>query len=117
MKPLAGKVAVINFWATWCQPCVREIPGFNKIHQELAASGVAVLGIAMDEEGAERVAPFLKKHEMRYPIALGAQDLNEKYKLEQLPVTLVFDKSGRQVKRFEGYTEEAALLAAIRQAQ
>ena len=113
---LAGKVVVVNFWATWCVPCIQEIPGFNKLHKDLGAQGVAVLGIAMDEEGAARVQPFLKKHPMEYPVGLGADALNQQYKLDELPVTLIFDRAGKQVKRFEGFTAEADLLSAVKQA-
>ena len=113
---LSGKVVVVNFWATWCVPCIQEIPSFNKLHKDFAAQGVAVLGISMDEEGAGRVQPFLKKHPMDYPVGLGGEALNKQYNLDQLPVTLVFDRSGRQVKRFEGFTPEADLLSAVKQA-
>jgi len=113
--PLSGKVTVINFWATWCVPCISEIPSFNKLHKELSSKGVAVVGIAMDEEGATRVSPFLKKHPMDYPVALGAEALNAEYKLDALPVTVILDRTGRQVKRFDGLTSETELLAAIRQ--
>jgi thiol:disulfide interchange protein len=110
---LAGKVVVVNFWATWCVPCIQEIPSFNKLHQEYAAKGVAVVGISMDEEGPARVQPFLKKHPMEYTVALGKEALNEPYKLDQLPVTLVFNRAGKLVKRFEGFTAEAELVAAV----
>jgi thiol:disulfide interchange protein DsbD len=112
----SGKVVVVNFWATWCVPCIQEIPGFNKLHKDFAGEGVAVLGIAMDEEGAARVQPFLKKHPMEYPVGLGGEALNKQYDLDQLPVTLVFDRAGKQVKRFEGFTSEADLVSAVRQA-
>ena len=113
---LSGKVVVVNFWATWCAPCIQEIPSFNKLHKDLAGEGVAVLGIAMDEEGAARVQPFLKKHPMEYPVGLGGEALNQQYKLDPLPVTLVFDRTGKQVKRFEGFTPEADLRSAVKQA-
>jgi thiol-disulfide isomerase/thioredoxin len=111
-----GKVLVVNFWATWCVPCIEEIPGFNKLNQQLGGKGVVVLGVSMDEEGAERVRPFLKKHPMDYLVALGSEAVSKQYGLDELPVTVVFDRSGKQVKRFEGFTAEDALEAVARQA-
>jgi thiol:disulfide interchange protein len=111
-----GKVVVVNFWATWCVPCIREIPSFNKLHKEFAGRGVAVLGVGMDDEGAQLVRPFLKKHPMDYAVGLGSAAMMTQYKLDLLPVTLVYDRSGKQVKRFEGFTPEAELLAAVQQA-
>jgi thiol:disulfide interchange protein len=110
---LDGKVVVMNFWATWCVPCIQEIPSFNKLHRELAAKGVAVVGVSMDED-ATRLAPFLKKHPMDYTVAVAPDSLRQQYG-EALPVTLVFDRKGKQVKRFDGFTSEADLQAAIRQ--
>jgi thiol-disulfide isomerase/thioredoxin len=120
-KPLdpaafTGKVIVVDFWATYCGPCIKEIPSFNKIHQDFANRGVAVLGVGMDEEGAELVVPFLKKHPMDYPVALGSPAVNKEYNLEGLPVTLVIDRTGKQVKRFDGLTPEDELRAAVEQA-
>jgi thiol:disulfide interchange protein DsbD len=112
----SGKVVVVNFWATWCVPCIQEIPGFNKLHQQLGGKGVVVLGVSLDEEGAERVRPFLKKHPMDYLVALGSEAVSKQYGLgESLPVTIVFDRSGKQVKRFEGFTAEDALQAVVQQ--
>jgi thiol:disulfide interchange protein DsbD len=116
-KPLAlptGKVTVVNFWATWCVPCIKEIPSFNKLHRDFAAKGVAVVGIGMDEEGAENIKPFLAKHPMEYPVGLGKPAFNQAYNLDSLPVTLIFDRAGNQVQRFEGFTSEDDLLAAVR---
>jgi thiol:disulfide interchange protein DsbD len=113
---LSGKVVVVNFWATWCVPCIREIPSFNKLHKDFAGQGVAVLGISMDGEDPTLIPPFLKKHPMDYPVGVGSESLNTQYKLDSLPVTLVFDRAGKQVKRFEGFTPEADLLSAVKQA-
>ena len=109
----AGKVVVVNFWATYCVPCIKEIPMFNKLNHDYAAKGVAVLGIGMDEEGAAKVKPFLVRHPMDYTVAVGKDAFNQTYKLDALPVTLVFDRTGKQVQRFEGFTPEADLLAAV----
>jgi thiol-disulfide isomerase/thioredoxin len=110
----AGKVAVLDFWATYCVPCIREIPMFDRLNQELGPKGVAVVGIAMDEEGAEIVKPFLAKHPMEYPVALGSAALAKQFATEDgLPVTLVFDRSGKLIKRFTGLTKEDELRAAV----
>jgi peroxiredoxin len=97
-------------------PCIQEIPGFNRLNQRLGGKGVVVLGVSMDEEGAERVRPFLKKHPMEYLVALGSAAVSKQYSLDELPVTIVFDRSGKQVKRFDGFTAEDALQAVVQQA-
>ena len=111
-----GKVLVLDFWATWCVPCIQGIPEFNRLYHDLSPKGLALTGVAMDEEGAAVVKPFLAKHPADYPIALGSAAVGKKYSVENLPVTLVFDRSGKLVKRFDGYTKEADLRAAIQAA-
>jgi hypothetical protein len=68
----------------------------------------------MDEDGPEKVKSFLKKHPITYPVAMGSEKLSAPYKLDQLPVTIVFDRNGKPVKRFEGFTAEADLEQSIR---
>ena len=109
-----GKVVVVNFWATWCVPCVQEIPGFNKVHREYGSKGVVVVGVSMDDDGAQQVPPFLKKHPMDYTVALGSDATFKQYAIDELPVTVVFDRSGKQVKRFDGFTAESAIEDAVR---
>jgi thiol:disulfide interchange protein len=113
--PLAGKVVVINFWATYCIPCIAEMPAFNKVYREVAPKGVAMVGVDMDED-ASGVPAFLKKHPIEYPVAVGSPDTFKKYNIEALPVTLVLDRAGKLVKRFDGGTPETDLRAAIAKA-
>jgi len=113
---LTGRVVVVNFWATYCIPCIGEFPFFNKLYHQFNSQGVAFVGIAMDDDAAGKVPGFLKKHPLDYTVALGSDEIMTQYKLEALPVTLIYNKAGRQVKRFEGGITEAALLAAIQQA-
>lgn len=113
---LNGKVAVVNFWATWCIPCVGELPAFNKLHRDFASKGVAVIGIDMGDEGAEKVRHFLQKHPIDYTIGLGGDALAAQYKLEAYPVTIVFDRTGNEVKRFDESLTEKDLLAVVQKA-
>jgi thiol:disulfide interchange protein DsbD len=113
---LTGQVIVVNFWATWCVPCVGELPALNKVHREFASRGVALVGIAMDDDGATRVPGFLLKHPIDYTVALGSDPVAKQYNLESYPVTVVFDRSGKVVQRFDESLTESGLVAAIRQA-
>jgi thiol:disulfide interchange protein len=106
-----GKIVVLNYWATWCVPCRSEIPEFNRMHDELGAKGVEVVGISMDEGGAEAVKPFLRNNPMRYTVGLGSGSM------DQLPVTLILDRNGNTVQRFDGLATQDQIRAAVTQAQ
>lgn len=111
----AGKVVVVNFWATYCVPCIQEIPSFNKVSKQYAGK-VAVVGVSMDFDDPSLVPGFLKKHPMDYPVAVGSEDMMSPYGLDGLPVTYVFDKAGKPVKRFVGFLKENELESAIQSA-
>jgi thiol:disulfide interchange protein DsbD len=113
---LSGKVLVVNFWATWCVPCRKEIPGFNRMNKELAPQGVAVIGVSLDEDGAEVVKPFLSKNPMDYPVALGSDAAKDKYQIGPLPTTIVMDRQGKIVHKFEGLTSPEDIQKAVKQA-
>ena len=100
----AGKVLVVNFWATWCAPCVKEMPTLDSLQAKLGGSTFEVLAISQDREGARVAKPFAEKNEWKnlafYVEAAGkfARDA----KLRGLPTTLIVDKSGQEVARAEG---------------
>jgi thiol:disulfide interchange protein DsbD len=111
---LQGKVVVLNFWATYCVPCLKEIPTFNRLHEQLAGRGVAVLGVSMDVDGgAPLVESFLKAHPMKYPVALGSEKAFDLFHVSQLPTTVVYDRNGKALQRFEGYTPADALESVV----
>ena len=113
---VAGKVLVVNFWATWCVPCRKEIPNFNRMNKELGPKGVAVIGVSLDDEGAEAVTPFLKKNPMDYAVALGTDAAKEQFQIGPLPTTVVIGRNGKVVGKFEGFREPEEIERAVKQA-
>jgi len=105
-----GKVVVLNFWATWCAPCRKEIPWLKEVHHEYAGRGFAVVGVAMDERGWRAVTPFLAEYGVDYPILLGTPKVARLYGgLETLPKTLFLDRKGRIVAAHEAMLSKAHL--------
>jgi thiol:disulfide interchange protein len=119
-KPIdtAGKVAVLNFWATWCAPCLKEIPSFSQIQKQFANKGLVVVGMNTDLENAGQLQPFFTRHPMDYAVAFAPDALKQQFNVgdEGLPVTVILDRSGKLVKRLEGFQEEDALRTAIQAA-
>jgi thiol:disulfide interchange protein len=113
---VSGKVLVVNFWATWCVPCRKEIPAFNRMNKDLSPQGVAVIGVSLDEDGAGAVKSFLAKNPMEYPVALGSDAAKDKYQIGPLPTTIVMDRQGKVVHKFEGLTSPEDIQKAIKQA-
>ncbi len=109
-----GKVVVLDFWATWCPPCRREIPDFIDLQKEYGPRGVQIVGIALDEP--EKVQAFARQNGMNYPVLLGSDDVSMKYGgIEGIPTTFIIDKSGKIVNRFEGFRPREVFEAEIKQ--
>lgn len=108
----AGKVLVLNFWATWCPPCLRELPLFDELQRRHADAGLQVVGIAIDDK--EAVEKFLAEHGVSFPILLGdgeAIALSRRLgnRLQGLPFTLIFDANGKRVHAHTGEVTRADL--------
>jgi thiol-disulfide isomerase/thioredoxin len=96
---LKGKPVVLNFWATWCQNCMKEIPELKKV----AAEGKAkVVGIALDEDGAPTIKPFVENHQINYTVLVGNQEIFQQFNGIAIPYTLVLDGSHRIFKIYRG---------------
>ena len=103
---LEGNIVVLNFWATWCAPCVKEIPDLNEV---AANSKAKVVGIALDEDGMKAVKPFVDRFAINYTVLLGDQDLFQRFNGFGIPYTLVLDRSQRVVKIYRGPTTKESL--------
>ena len=102
-KNLRGRVTVIDFWATWCKPCIAEIPEYNRFYQEYSKKGVVLIAVASDSGTEAEVREAAKRLKMEYPVAAPAlKDLDRLGEFEVLPTTWVFDARGKLVKEFLG---------------
>jgi thiol-disulfide isomerase/thioredoxin len=116
MKEWQGKVLVINFWATWCPPCLKEMPEFEAMQNELSGKGLQFIGIAIDD--AEPVKEFIASKKITYPILLGedqgtkiAHDLGNI--VNTVPFTVVVNKKGLVVKSHMGELTREQLLETV----
>ena len=99
-----GKVILVNFWATWCAPCRREIPDLINLYSEMKDEGLMIVGIAVDQEGAKVVKPYVQKQDINYPIVLDPDQSTEKHfdAMYGLPTTYVVNTEGKIVRRVLG---------------
>jgi thiol-disulfide isomerase/thioredoxin len=107
LEAFRGKVLVVNFWATWCAPCKRELPSLDRLQSQVGTDDLAVLAISIDRRGADKVTPYLEQVDLPHL----AVYLDQKNKLGRafgafgLPTTYVIDQRGREVGRLIGPAE------------
>jgi peroxiredoxin len=102
---LRGKVVLLNFWATWCAPCLVEIPTFNQWQRQYGTQGLQVIGISMDDDLASALR-LTEKLRLIYPVAMGDEALGQLYGgVLGLPLTYLIDKHGIVRARFQGETD------------
>ena len=108
-----GRVVLLNFWATWCAPCIEEIPVFSRWQRRYGAAGLQVIGVSMDDDEAA-VIRFLAKHGVPYPILMGDAKLGESFGgVYGLPQSFLIDTQGRIVFRNVGELDLEALRSQI----
>jgi thiol-disulfide isomerase/thioredoxin len=110
-----GKVVLLDFWATTCGGCKVEIPWYVEFDKKYRDEGLALVGIDVAEENVANVKPFIAHWQMDYPVAVGSDALAELYRVQELPLTLLIDRTGRIAVSHAGIIDKAQFESEIRE--
>jgi thiol-disulfide isomerase/thioredoxin len=102
LDSLAGRVVLLNFWATWCEPCEREIPAMERLYEMLPRDQFELLAVSIDDD-PDAVRKFQEQYRLTYPILLDHdQSVYSIYQTMGVPESLLIDRKGRIVERYVG---------------
>jgi peroxiredoxin len=117
LSDFRGKAVLLNFWATWCQPCKIEMPWFADLQQKYASQGLQVVGIAMDEASPEDIGKFAKDLGVNYPVLVGKEQVGQAYGgVQFLPATFYIGRDGKIVDKVFGLKGRGEIESAIKKA-
>lgn len=108
-----GKIVLVNFWASWCAPCRKEMPALVRISNEYASKGVVVLGAAMDVGSLDGVRRFLNEIDVTYPIVVPQRAASELSSIRGLPTTWLLDRQGHIRTIYSGAMQEAVFRKGV----
>jgi len=115
LRDLRGKVVLVNFWATWCPPCRKEMPDLEALGKRFGPQGLVILAIS--DEDAGKVKPFIAEHQISYPILLDpGRKVNETFRVEGIPKSFVYDRDGKLVAQAIDMRTGKQFLAMLAQA-
>jgi peroxiredoxin len=103
-----GHVLILDFFATWCQPCRLSIPHLIEMNRKYGKQGLHILGLSVDEDGERVVKTFTDEFRVNYPVALTGDSTTENFGVRSVPVMFLIDKKGRIAEVYRGYSDEMA---------
>ena len=113
-EDLAGKVVLVNFWATWCGPCRVEMPGFQRVYEDRSSDGFVILGLSTDRTGPEGVRSYVAERGVDYPIAMSTPALEAAFGgIRGLPMSYLVDRDGVIRNRVFGFFASPTLRMAV----
>ena len=115
LSDFKGKVVILDFWATWCPPCVIEIPHFIELYEQYKDQGFTMVGISLDREGISVVKSFVRKYQINYPILMTDGQVDRVYGgITAIPTTFVIDSAGNIRQKYIGYRDKAVFETDIK---
>lgn len=104
-----GRVVLVNIWATWCPPCVAEMPSMEKLYRKFKGQNFEILAVSIDEMGRKAVAPFMKKTRLTFPALIDSEGaIKSVYRITAVPESFIIDKQGFLIKKIVGPVDWAA---------
>jgi cytochrome c biogenesis protein CcmG/thiol:disulfide interchange protein DsbE len=117
LSDFRGKAVLLNFWATWCSPCKVEMPWFVELQKKYGNDGLVVVGVAMDDTEAPKIAKFASEMGVNYPVLLGTDKVSDDYgNVEFLPTTFYIDREGKIVGKGTGLLGRDEVEQSVQQA-
>ena len=110
-----GRVLLLTFFATWCPPCLEEVPILVKLQKEMEGAGFSVIGMSVDQQEPAVIAKFVEKRDINYPVLLAQSKTTMDFGgIYGIPVAFLVNKAGNVVKKYSGYVDHAILERDIR---
>ncbi|HYP27696.1 MAG TPA: TlpA disulfide reductase family protein [Blastocatellia bacterium] len=102
LDEMKGSILVVDFWATWCGPCIKEIPAYNELQQKYASQGVKIVGVTLASGEAKEVKPFVSRHNMKYTILMGEDSLGYDFRVDSFPTTYLVTRDWKVYRKYIG---------------
>jgi cytochrome c biogenesis protein CcmG/thiol:disulfide interchange protein DsbE len=115
LSSLKGKAVLVNFWATYCDPCKVEMPWLADLQKKYGPQGFQILGVVMDDPGEKTIVDFANKMGVNYPVLVGTEKVADLYGgIDGLPMSFFLDRDGKVTDRVLGLEDESLIEASIK---
>lgn len=109
-----GKTLLVTFFATWCPPCMQEVPTLIKLQEQFSKTNFSVVGLSVDQSGPETVAKLVEQRSINYPVLMADEDTARDFGgVAGIPTSFLVNKDGDVVKKYPGYVPHSVLLKDI----
>lgn len=104
-ESLKGKVIFLNVWATWCPPCIAEMPNIQRLYEKVGSDKIAFVMLSVDQKGMDKVKKFISKKGFTFPVYMPASQMPEEFSSPSIPTTYIISPEGKIVAQQEGMAE------------